>query len=175
MSGEGKYTTYASPSSDKNNLLNKLYHSSNSTVQPPTQDLVGKEKDAQAVIIKIAQAVLQPKHQVGDLNMFPAGVNLDYSDAPNTSQIAWAIAGDPANPYMPDISSPGPGKTDGTDKSVDPQVGLADMAKTIPHLNGYVPGGPNTGTKSPTATNAKLYAAQLLGVPSKLGDSGANT
>jgi hypothetical protein len=101
---------------------------------------------------------------------------MDYSDAPNVASVKWdssktgfnesvTNSGGPANPYTPDMSSPGPGKTDGVDKSVDPEIKAEDIKPN------YVPGGPNTGTKNP-ADYAKKIAAQVLGVKSKMGSSG---
>ena len=79
---------------------------------------------------------------------------------------AWKKSGDPANSFSPDLSSPGPGKTDGTDKSADPELKSSDIKPS------YVPGGPNTGTKNPAAYAQKI-ASQILGVNSntKLGSS----
>lgn len=168
MSGTGKYTQYAPPASDKNTLLNKLFRSNDSTEKPVVQDLVGKENDARAATIAIAQANLTPSHQAGDLGFFPSGVDLNFVGAPDTVAVKWALAGDPANPYAPDITSPGPGKTEGSDKAVDPQIKVVDLKPT------YVPGAPGTGTRSPAATNAKIIAANLLGLSAKLGDSGGN-
>lgn len=168
MSGQGKYTVYAPPSSAKNNLLNKLFYSNDSVKKPIVQDLVGKEDDARLAVLAIAKPALQPAVQAGDLGHFPTGVRLDFSDAPDLSSVKWTLPGDPANPYAPDITSPGPGKTDGVDKSVDPQISTTDLKPN------YVPAAPGTGTKSPAGVVAKLIAANILGVSSKLGDSGGN-
>ena len=187
MAGTGKYTVYAPPANDKNTLLNKLFHSGDAVEKPPTQDLVGKESDARLAILAIATAPvvagvggIQPSDgvQAGDLGMFPAGVNLDFSgklatvQPPDTTEgkdVKWTKAGDPANAYMPDISSPGPGKTEGTDKDVDPGIAAKDIKPN------YVAGGPNTGTRDPSVTDPKVIAANILGVSGKLGDSGANS
>jgi hypothetical protein len=168
MSGTGKYTVYAPPASDKNTLLNKLFHSADSVQKPIVQDLVGKETDARDAIVALGKTHLAPAHQAGDLGYFPSGVDLNFAGAPKTEDVKWALAGDPANPYAPDITSPGPGKTDGTDKASDPQIKTTDLKPN------YVPQAPGTGTKSPAATNAKIVAANLLGVAGKLGDSGGN-
>lgn len=172
MSGEGKYTVYAPPASDKNALLNKLFHSEDTVEKPLTQDLVGKELDARAAILAIAQVKLQPTHQDGDVGMFPAGVDLDFSGAPDVSAVKWTNPGDPAAPYIPDVSSPGPGKTEGAEKDVDPNIKLTDIKPNtdVAHVGGVG----NHGTTSPIATNAKIIAANLLGVSGKLGNSGAN-
>src|SRR5690349_5635370 len=124
MAGTGKYTVYAPPANDKNNLLNKLFRSSNPSEQPPTQDMVGKESGARAAILAIATAPvvngvggIQPSNgvQAGDPGMFPQGVSLDFSgklasiQPPDTAEgkdVTWQRPGDPANSYVPDISSP---------------------------------------------------------------------
>jgi hypothetical protein len=168
MSGTGKYTVYAPPASDRNTLLNKLFRSDDPIKKPVTQDKVGQENDVRQAIVAIALTHLTPSHQNGDLGLFPLGVNLDYSTAPLTEDVKWSRAGDPANPYAPDTSSPGPGKTEGSDKSDDPEISVSDLKPN------YVPQGPKTGTKSPAGTAAKIIAANLLGVPSEPGESGGN-
>lgn len=172
MPGEGKYTVYAPPANDKNTLLNKLFHSADDVEKPLVQDLVGKENDARAAIVATGQAMLQPAHQAGDAGYFPAGVDLDYSGAPDLNDVKWANPGDPANAYVPDISSPGPGKTEGLDKDVDPQIKETDIKPNVDPAR--IAGVGNHGTTSPLATNAKLIAANLLGVSGKNGDSGGN-
>jgi hypothetical protein len=169
MSGEGKYTKYAPVANAKNILLNKLFRDPDPATAPVVQDLVGKEDDVRQRTLAIARANLTPPHQVGDLSLFPAGVDLNFVGGPQLTDVQWTRPGDPANPYTPDMSSPGPGKTDGVDKSVDPGVSAKEVKPN------YIPAGPKTGTKSPSVTSAKIYAAALLGVPSKLGDSGGNT
>lgn len=168
MSGNGKYTQYAPPANEKNILLEKLFRSDDATLRPLTQGMVGKETELRQIIVAIGVDKLQPVVQQGDLGFFPTGVDLNFSDAPNLSEVKWNVAGDPANSFVPDITSPGPGKTDGLDKDSDPQITAADLKPD------YVPGAPGTGTKSPSATNAKLIAAAILGVTQKMGDSGAN-
>lgn len=186
MAGTGKYTKYAAPANAKNTLLNKLFRSNDPKVRPPTQDLVGKETDARAAVIALATAPVvdgvggvQPSDgvQQGDLSVFPAGVSMDFSgklasiQPPDTAEgkdVVWKKAGDPANSYMPDISSPGPGKTLGTDKDVNPDIAVVDIKPT------YVPGGPNTSTRNPVDTDPKVVAGTVLGKNGKLGDSGAN-
>lgn len=160
MSGQGKYTVYAPEAGEKNNLLGKLFSNS------PFSKFVGKEEDYRNIVVGTGNTYLVPVDQKGD-SYFGPSVNLDYSGAPDTfagAKGAWAKAGDPANSYAPDISSPGPGKTDGVDKSTDPQLGANDIKPT------YVPAGPNTGTRSP-AEQAKKIAASMLGVAGKMGSS----
>lgn len=162
MAGQGKYTIYAPISNDKNNLLSKLFPSS------PTSGFVGKEVDYRNIVVNQGNSFLKNGLQPGD-SYFGNGVNMDYSGAPDIlmgADGAWTKSGDPANSFSPDLSSPGPGKTDGTDKSADPELKSSDIKPN------YVPGGPNTGTKNP-AVYAQKIASQILGVGSKtkLGSS----
>jgi len=162
MAGQGKYTIYAPESNAKNNLLAKLFPNS------PTAAYVGKENEYKDVVIASGNNSLKPSFQKGD-SFFGPGVNLDYSDAPNIiagSEDVWKNPGDPATAYIPDLSSPGPGKTDATDKSINPEIKSSDIKPS------YVPGGPNTGTRSP-AEYAQKIASQILGINSKtkLGSS----
>lgn len=170
--GQGKYTVYAPPANGKNTLLARLFKDA------PNAGLVGKETETRQAVVDNAKQFLTPDHQEGDLGYFPQGVDLNFSgksasvQAPNTAEgkdVTWQRAGDPANSYVPDISSPGPGKTDGRDKDVDPKIAVKDLKPN------YVPAAPGTGTKSPTDTTVKLAATNVLGVPEKLGDSGANS
>ncbi len=186
MSGTGKYTKYAPSATSAHTLLNKLFHSSDPVQKSPVQDLVGKEVDARNATVALATAIvvngvggMQPSDGVqhGDPGMFPQGVSLDYSgklasiQPPNTAEgkdVVWKNPGDPANSYIPDITSPGPGKTSGLDKNVDPQIAAKDIKPT------YVPGAPGTGTESPTTATPKFVATETLGTSAKLGDSGGN-
>lgn len=165
--GTGRYTKFAAEASDKNTLLNKIFHSEHPTLKSPTQDLVGKEVEVRDQTVALANEKLVPSHQIGDLGHFPTGVDLDYTTAPTMEDVKWTKPGDPANPYTPDITSPGPGRTDGVDKDKDPNISVADLKPA------YVPGAPGTGTKTPLSTAAKIIAASLLGVAGKNGASGA--
>jgi len=178
MAGQGKYTIYAPPATDRNNLLNKLFKG-NSKESNPFADLTGKENDAEAYILAIAKQYLTPSHQDGDKGMFPNGVNLDYSGdknditAPNQEDVKWTSAGDPANGYVPDLRSPGPGQTDAQtadNLQTDPKISPADIAGP-----GYVPGAPDTGTVSPSKTASKIVTDNELGTVQTKGDSGANS
>lgn len=157
MSGNGKYTTYAPPASPKNDLLKRLFGKNGGTALPPQMaNDAGKETDVKAQLVQIAKDKLTPAKQDGDLGYFPEGVKLDYSDAPKTEDVKWAKAGDPENAYTPDITSPGPGKTSGSDKDTDPKVSVADLKPN------YVAKGPDTGTKSPGDTSAGIVASNAL-------------
>jgi hypothetical protein len=114
--------------------------------------------------------------QAGDSSMFPTGVNLSFRDAPNLAEVKWdskkfsfdgavTNSGGPANPYTPDVSSPGPGKTLGIDKDVDPKITVADVKS-----DSYIPGAPGTGTTSPDTTSTNIGSAPI-GKPLQMGKS----
>lgn len=164
MPGQGKYTVYAPESNEKNNLMSKLYPES------PTASFVGKENEYREIVNIAGNAYLSPSATKGDA-FFGPGVNLDYKDSPNIltgEEGKWSKPGDPANSFTPDVSSPGPGKTDGTDKSVDPEIKASDIKPN------YVAGGPATGTRSP-AEYAKKIGSLMLGKNTKLGTSDSSS
>lgn len=165
MPGQGKYTVYAPESNEKNNMLGRLFPAS------PTSGFVGKENDYRAVVTATGNQYLLPDTAAGD-KYFGPGVDLNYGNAPEIlagAEGAWKAPGDPATSFFPDLSSPGPGKTDGTDKNSDPGIKSSDVKPA------YVAGGPSTGTRSPAA-HAKKVAALVLGAGgTKLGSSDSST
>lgn len=170
MSGQGKYTKYAPDASGKNTLLDRLFKG-NSAVSSPFAELTGKEEDARLQTLARAKELLSPADgiQQGDPGHFPAGVNMNYTgdpngiESPDLDKVKWESAGDPANAYAPDISSPGPGLTDPSSKDVDPEVSVVDLKGP-----GYVPGAPGTGTKSPSKTAEAIKDNSELGTPGVL-------
>lgn len=179
----GRYTTYAGgAASDAHALLAKLFPGS--AEYPTVQTLqgaipAGNESAAQTVIKKNATADvdaegvggLHPTNgfQQGDLGMFPQGVQRGYGGSPDVTKVKWDGPGGPANPYAPDITSPGPGKTEGSDKSVDPKISIADLQEFSTTSD---PSGQNLRVPSHDAT--LIYANTSIGVPQVPGDSGAN-
>jgi len=61
--------------------------------------------------------------------------------------------GGPANAYVPDISSPGSGKTDGVDKETNPNIAISDIKP------GYVV---SDNTKSPSSTAVTVRERSTL-------------
>lgn len=163
MPGQGKYTQYAASATDRNTRLNKLFKG-NTSLSNPNAELVGKEEDARLQIIARAQELMSPVVQQGDTGFYPQGVNMHYAgdengvSAPDMTKVKWDSAGDPANPYTPDITSPGPGVTDGLGKDVDPEISVEDIKGP-----GYVAGAPGTGTKSPAITGPVVKQNSKLG------------
>lgn len=163
MAGQGKYTKYTGEASPKNALLGRLFKGSADQTNPYA-DLVGKEEDARQQTVARAKALLTPRVQQGDPAIFPQGVNMYYEgvengiSSPELSEVKWRQAGDPANPFAPDISSPGPGNTDPLTKDVDPKISIEDIKG-----QGYTPGAPGTGTKSPAKTSSTIKENAKLG------------
>lgn len=173
MSGQGKYTKYAIPADTaktqqgaKNNLLHKMFGQNTDPAKlPPQMELgPGKEDDVRVAILKIGRLYMQGDVQPGDADHFPNGVDMSYGTAPDLTQVEWAAAGGPANAYVPDITSPGPGLTNGVDKDVDPQISTTDIKAN------YMPGA--DGTKNPSATSQGLTDATKLGNILPKGKSG---
>jgi hypothetical protein len=180
MASTPKYTTYVGgKATDAHKLLAKLFPAS---AEYPTmkalQDALqsGDELKAYAVIVKNATAVVDAQGvgglipvdgvQKGDPGMFPTAVKFGFGDAPDVSKVKWANPGDPANPYFPDITSPGPGKTDGKDKSVDPKLAIDD----VPHTTIDTAGD---DVRNPAADSKKVYDNTGIGKDFTLGKSGA--
>ena len=186
--GKGRYTTYVPPKSTRRSFFEKLFKGDNQSWNPT----IGSTEHAppffgmdQAEAIEAAAAlgnnVLRGQATdgiiAGDPNMFPNGVDLKYTgvtseiQAPNTlagKDNAWEKAGDPANSYVPDLTSPGPGRTAGLDKDVNPEIKSSDLKPN------YVAGAPDTGTKSPAVTSGKLYDQQSFGTSLDKGKSGGD-
>lgn len=165
--GSGRYTTYVPVSSAKNTLLNKLFNekaaNGKGIFYGTTSNVVSNTDAAKEAVSKATAIVtsgvggLLPSDgkQAGDLGMFPNGVDLTYqgttlTTVPNLNDVKWTKAGDPAIPYAPDVSSPGPGRTEGIDKDVNPDLKVSDFKQN------YVPAAPGTGTVSPSTTSEKV-------------------
>ena len=188
MSGKGKYTTYVPPKSTRRSFFEKLFKGSGKEWVPTvgstdeTPPFVGLDqaqaaKAAAKAGNEIMRATLNGGITAGDLNQFPMGVDLSYSGKVATIQPpdteagkddAWSRPGDPANSYVPDLTSPGPGKTLGIEKDLDPKIASSDIKPN------YVPGAPDTGTKSPSTVSGKVYDANTLGTDLPKGQSGAD-
>lgn len=189
MAGTGKYTSFVGGGAPTaaHNMLSKLYP------HGPLAEFVKNADEQNALAEALARATanvdangvggLLPADgiQKGDATTLGT-VDLKFGNSPDLTLVKHATAdspsgnsaGGPANAYVPDITSPGPGKTDGTDKVDDPGIGINDL----PGSEGYVPGGPGTGTRNPVLKAAAIVQHSVLGDTSsnaaKLGDSGAN-
>lgn len=183
----GKYTTYVGGTpTAAHTLLSTLYPAG--PFAPMLSN--GDEKAAQAVVIAIASSDpgddpngggIQPAHgiQAGDLGMFPTGVDLTFegrtltppNSPPDVASVKWVNPGDPANGYVPDITSPtaGPGHTEGTDKTGDP---TATLPQIVAESTTSDPADQNL--RNPIKDGPAIYGSNAVGSPQPLGDSGGN-
>lgn len=150
--GSGRYTTYLPVKSAKTDRLSKLFKGGLSGLYD------GKEGNSEAAkaAVDVAKKVLSGQ---GDKDMFGNGVDLGFGvnngTVPNTADVKWTKAGDPANGYTPDISSPGPGKTEGVEKDADPKILPEDIKPNFDSKN------PSVNTTSPAATSPRLGTISL--------------
>lgn len=180
----GRYTTYVGGVATKaHTLLSKLFPNgpfSDNTQGAPLAK--GDEKAAQAIVQAVATSDpgadpngggLLPKGgvQAGDLGMFPSGVDLSFGGAPDVSTVKWSRPGDPANGYIPDVTSPtaGPGHTEGTDKTGDPTDTIAQI-----QADATTSDPSRQNLRDPSADGPAIYKNNTIGSPQKLGDSGGN-
>lgn len=172
MSGTGKYSQYTAPTivdgkdvTKKESRLRKIFsdkYSDKSKVPPHLTVDPGKEKEAREAVVELAKQLLTPSVQTGDPLQFPGGVSLDFNAAPNLDDVKWKNPGDPANPYTPDITSPGVNSLLGTDKKSDPEISASDINPNYKS---------ETGTASPKSTSQKITENSTLGKDGKLGSS----
>lgn len=141
--GSGRYTTYVPVTTAKTTRLQKLFPGGMS-------ELYDGESSNASAAAKAATRAVGVLNGVGDPDLFGAGVDLKYGDAPDTTEVEWKNAGDPATAYFPDLSSPGPGKTDGVDKDVNPGLNTTDVKPNFDASN------PTVNTTSPSATSNRL-------------------
>lgn len=104
---------------------------------------------------------------VGDIQMFPNGVDFKFGTAPNLSDTSLKNAGDPANPYMPDVSSPG-AVEGATNLDAKSKTGNGKIAPEEAKPDYVLPSGivgqdaQNLGTQSPSNTSKLLGQSTLL-------------
>jgi hypothetical protein len=183
----GRYTTYVGGgASPAHALLATLYPGS------PFAKMLsnGDETKAQAAVFAVATSDpgqdpngggIQPKGgvQAGDLGMFPTGVDLTFKGSPDVSKVKWTNPGDPANGYIPDVTSPtaGPGHTAGADKTGDPTGTIPQLVATATTSD---PGSQTSpfneaqGTRDPSNDGPAVAKNNALGQPQTKGDSGGN-
>jgi hypothetical protein len=176
MAGQGKYTAYVPVASNRNSRLGQLFKG-NETAENPFASTMdsGDNETARQETIARAEELLRPDKQTGDLQHFPDGVNMNYEgtqalDIPNLPDVKWESASDPANPYMPDPTSPGPGITDPKSRDTDPGISPTDVKG-----QGYVPGAPGTSTaRNPADTAEPIRKTNKLGTSAPLGKNSDN-
>jgi hypothetical protein len=177
MAGQGKYTTYVPQTSDRNTRLGRLFKGNSRAENPFAVTLeTGDQEKAREQTVERAEQFLRTDRAEGDKGHFPRGVDMTYkgdeadTTVPNLPDVKWESAGDPANPYMPDPTSPGPGSTDPSSKDTDPELAPVDIKG-----EGYVPGQPGVSTaRNPSDTNDPIREANKLGTTLPLGKNSDN-
>jgi len=161
--GKGRYTTYVPVASNRNTLLHKLFNNQSANDVGVFYGSVDQSDNIKAAEAVVATAVPLLTAGSGDKNIFPAGVDMSFhgtpaSPVPNLADVTWksasevSKAGGPAFAYLPDVTSPGDGKTSALDKSTDPGIKQDDVKPN------YIPGAPGTGTASPSSTSVDIGA-----------------
>lgn len=158
--GKGRYTEYVANASTKNTLLSKLFNERAANGAGVFYGAPNQTNNSKAAEELLKRAVPLFSEGKGDATIFPSGVNMGYqgtsaATAPNFNDVAWKNPGDPAFAYVPDISSPGPGRTSPLEKDVDPKITQSDVKPN------YVAGAPDTGTTSPADTSPSLGVTSL--------------
>jgi hypothetical protein len=174
MAGKGKYTVYNVPKSSRKSFLEKMF-SGNERATPPFLGKDGSESlneaNSRGNDILKARYFIGAEYNSKDGIVYtgdPAlpAVDLTYRNrtglyqAPNTLEagdVKWSQPGDPANSYTPDITSPGPGKTGGLDKSVDPNITVKDIKPN------YDTEKATENTRSPHEAGSSVYDSNILG------------
>ena len=164
MPGKGTYTKYSDDNSPRKVFLNKLFPE-NPGYKGSAYNHYDNAK-AKSMIVEEGNKVLRARYQSGDPEMFPKGVDMSYggkyasSTPPNENHETYEPTrdGDPMNAFVPDISSPGVGKTEGVEKE------LANNPKSTPQeyaesIGGSYVEGP--GTRMPA--NARVWSRNVLG------------
>jgi len=157
--GTGRYTTYIpidknSGTVDRYITRKKLFNDKSASGGIYTGNTVT------AVADQLVKDSIVAFSQI-DVNTFPDGVTKDFSGAPDVTTVKWSQSGDPANPYVPDLSSPGAGKTSGTDKDADPKISTTDVKPNFVS---------DAGTTSPSST-ATTIGSFPIGKDLKKGKS----
>lgn len=152
MPGRGKYTKYVPERNTKSLMLERLFLGTNKASPP----YAGMEQAAAVLTSNAAGDVYlrggESSLQRGDPATFGT-VAMNYSGAPDTTTVTWNKPGDPAGPYVPDITSPGPGKVEGVDKTH-----AADAYEVKGIQKDLKPDWvPSSDTQSPSETSKKIH------------------
>jgi len=176
--GKGRYTTYVpaattTSAGSRYSLLWKLFNQKANALRSGIASFYGESSNPQTENGKAAESVVKRARdnqngllpesgmQTGDLGMFPSGVDLTYGKAPNLADVSWRNPGDPANPYVPDVTSPGPGapgtvRVDGIDKNSNPDISPSEIKPN------YTPGAEGSGTRSPSEESVNTVLGDSL-------------
>lgn len=165
--GSGRYTNYtpANTGIDSNSVDKYLKRQSLFNAKAANKR---GEVAIQAKIVADAASAFEAGK--GDLQMFPLGVNMSYGDAPLLGDAQVNRPGDPANPYVPDLSSPGAldGKINVSPLEKDGQGSISATGEDGVKPNYILPttavdqSSDSLGTQSPSLTSPLIGTSPLL-------------
>lgn len=186
--GSGRYTTYTPLETESKNRYEKRLAMFNNKA-PTDKGLIYEGGNPAEHAQKLVQRAATAYAQI-DTGMFPGGeneVSKSFAKAPDITQVSWASAGGaggPANPYAPDITSPGPGKALGTDKIANPNLTIEDFNRpnaaaaantaspsTVSTANGTLPIGTSLIGGKPGVPGSAPEPGDVLFVNADPGDS----
>jgi len=130
----------------------------------------------------------------GDAQHFPDGFSPDYSGNGANVQVpdkwseskdagagVWAQSGDPANPFVPDLTSPagGPGAAGDGTLDVTPNANVSPLGKSDPEISAasvkpLLDVKASDNTKNPAIESKNIHSNSKLGGDMKLGSSYPN-
>jgi hypothetical protein len=180
MPGKGKYTIYNTNNSSKKEHLSRLFSGTPGSASPP---FLGKNtEEALAEAVKLGNDILKAGLTGGEVyTTDPAWVSgkvdLSYqgrgaSSTPPAGDFDPTRPGDPMNAFMPDISSPGAGKSgenaseigevraEGTDKLEERNPKLSPGEYLATKGKSFIP---SQSTQQPGNVGSTVYNKNVLG------------
>ena len=195
--GAGRYTSYLpqdisiAPSSNANYKTRYARFNNLSAADVGPGAFLGLNADSQKAMV--AAAIVKLTAGAGDPIMFPAlavgsteGVKLNFSSAKDLSTTSISRVGDPINPYMPDVASPGAGAQGVVNltplaaaarKAIPAVTTTVGAVTTVGFKSNYVlptsavsQAAANLGTQSPSITSTELGTTSI-GISLTMGKS----
>jgi len=124
--GSGRYTNFTPVATGIDpNSVNNYINRKSLFVDAAAEKFRGFT--VQSEVVDIAKSKLE--EGAGDLKMFPLGVKLDFSTAPNLTEAQVSRIGDPASIYGPDLRSPGASEDGTVNLTPDSKENLPEAAK----------------------------------------------
>lgn len=133
-------------------------------------DIAGEKDNSKAAELVAKQASAFMLAGIGDPGMFPTGVDMKFGGSPDVSKLpnsALKAIGGPANPWIPNLASPGPGVVSPVDPlPVDPATLTTEpFGETAP---AQVFAGSSVGGNAGMSTTTPSKTAAVIG-PTSIG------
>jgi hypothetical protein len=150
--GSGRYTTFVPIKSARNSVLKSVYNDRYGSKADIYEG--SKSFDNFSTAQVAAENSLKIKNKDEILEYWSEGISLFYKGAPDVSSVKFVNPGDPANPYVPDLSSPGVNQGVPSIYS-DPGISINDVKPNFDPKN--LP----LGEENPAVTSKKLAKSIL--------------